>query len=59
MGELLHISTEEFLKEKLDTSFPGLERIPRLLEEGKIEDAKREYAGFVRRNLRPDRYFRI
>lgn len=59
MSELLHISSEEFLREKLDTSLPGLECIPRLLEEGKLEDAEREYAVFVRRSLKPDKYFRV
>ncbi len=57
MSELLHISTEEFLREKIDVSREGLDRIPHLLDEGDLAAAEHEYAVFVRRNLQPDKYF--
>ena len=59
MSELLHVSSEEFLRDKLDTAREGLRLIPELIAAGKIAEAEHEFGEFIRRSLEPEKFFRV
>ncbi len=57
--EYIRLTTEEFLREKIDVSAKGLEAIPGLLKAGDVSGAEHVYAEFVRASLKPDKFFSL
>ncbi|MBE6560304.1 MAG: hypothetical protein E7662_04195 [Ruminococcaceae bacterium] len=55
----MRLSISEFLCEKLDYSIPALAGIPALVRAGDIAAAEAVFAGYIRKTLDPDRFFRI
>ncbi|MBE6561085.1 MAG: hypothetical protein E7662_08155 [Ruminococcaceae bacterium] len=55
----MKLTTAAFLREKINHSLPGLDRIPALLNAGNLNGAEAEFAVFLKNFLRPEKYFRI
>ena len=55
----MKLTTAAFLREKINHSLPGLDRIPALLDAGNLNGAEAEFAVFLKNFLRPEKYFRI
>ncbi len=55
----MRLSVSEFLSAKLDYSIPALAGIPQMIAAGDIPAAEAAFADYIRKNLDPDRYFRI
>ncbi len=52
------LTDDRFFTECLDSSVPELGELAGLAEEGRLDEAKRRFAAYVRKTLRPDRYLR-
>lgn len=55
----MRLTADEFLKTRLDPSVPALAAIAAMEAAGDAEGAQHAFAGYVRANLQPDKYFRI
>ena len=55
----MKLTTEEFLRDKLDPSIPACAAIAALASAGRINEAEAAFASFIRAFLQPDHYFRI
>ena len=55
----MRITTKDYLLSKIDTDRAELSGIPALVNAGKLDEAERVYAAFVRAQLQPEKFFRI
>ena len=55
----IRISTEEFIKTKVNTDLKELSALPDLINAGDIDAAEKCYADFVRKSLKPELFFKV